>query len=600
MSGAEIAFETMELASKPVQSSIERVLDLPRAIIESLPIGVYVCNLDGLVLGYNRHASDIWGRTPVLGDPSQLYCGSLRTYTPRGEPLGLHLAPMTEVLRTGIPVHDRELMIERPDGSLVHVIVNIEPLRDHDGQFVGAVNCMLDITDRKKAEQATRERDQWYRDLLQALPVAIYTTDEKGRITFYNQAAVEFSGREPIIGTDEWCVSGKLYWPDGTPMPHDQCPMAVALRENLPIRGAEGVAERPDGSRVPFIPYPTPLHDSTGKTVGAVNMLVDITDRKRAELAQQLLVSIIESSDDAILSKNLYGIITSWNAGAERLFGYTAAEAVGKSITMLIPPDRIDEEPGIIARIRRGEHVDHYETTRVRKDGGLVEISLTVSPIKDGTGRIVGASKIARDVTERKRAEKRLELLTQELDHRAKNILAVMQAMVTVTRANSVNEFATVILGRIKSLSLAHSLLSESRWCGADLKRLVADELAPYGKEQDRVEISGPSVMLAPSGAQAIAMALHELATNAVKYGALAVPTGRVSVLWSRGADGRLALRWRETGGPATRPPSYRGVGMGVIERSVRDQLGGQATFHWHGEGLLCEIDAPSETLTGL
>ena len=600
MSGAEIAFETMESASKPVQSSIERVLDLPRAIIESLPIGVYVCNLDGLVLGYNRHASDIWGRTPVLGDPSQLYCGSLRTYTPRGEPLGLHLAPMTEVLRTGIPVHDRELMIERPDGSLVHVIVNIEPLRDHDGQFVGAVNCMLDITDRKKAEQATRERDQWYRDLLQALPVAIYTTDEKGRITFYNQAAVEFSGREPIIGTDEWCVSGKLYWPDGTPMPHDQCPMAVALRENLPIRGAEGVAERPDGSRVPFIPYPTPLHDSTGKTVGAVNMLVDITDRKRAELAQQLLVSIIESSDDAILSKNLDGIITSWNAGAERLFGYTAAEAVGKPITMLIPPDRIDEEPGIIARIRRGEHVDHYETTRVRKDGGLVEISLTVSPIKDGTGRIVGASKIARDVTERKRAEKRLELLTQELDHRAKNILAVMQAMVTVTRANSVNEFATVILGRIKSLSLAHSLLSESRWCGADLKRLVADELAPYGKDQGRVEISGPSVMLAPSGAQAIAMALHELATNAVKYGALAVPTGRVSVLWSRGADGRLALRWRETGGPVTQPPSYRGVGMGVIERSVRDQLGGQATFHWHDEGLLCEIDAPSETLTGL
>ena len=199
--------------------------------------------------------------------------------------------------------------------------------------------------------------------------------------------------------------------------------MALALKQKRPIRGMEAIAERPDGTRIPFIPYPTPLIDAAGELIGGVNMLVDITDRKRAEEVQQRFAAIIEFSDDAILSKNLDGIIASWNPGAERLFGYKAEEIIGKSVTLLIPAERHNEEPEIIGRIRRGERIEHYETVRLRKDGSLIDISLSVSPVKDSQGKVIGASKIARDITERKQAQARQEVLTRELHHRTKNYI---------------------------------------------------------------------------------------------------------------------------------------------------------------------------------
>src|SRR5204862_6834931 len=152
--------------------------------------------------------------------------------------------------------------------------------------------------------------------------------------------------------------------------------------------------------------------------------------RRRGEQTSRLLASIIETSDDAIVSKDTNGIVTSWNNGAERVFGYTADEMIGKPIMTLVPPDRHDEEPEILERIRRGERFDHYETVRQRKDGRLVDISLTISPLKDAAGKVVGASKIARDITERKQAQARNELLTHEIQHRTKNLFAVVQAVV--------------------------------------------------------------------------------------------------------------------------------------------------------------------------
>jgi diguanylate cyclase (GGDEF)-like protein/PAS domain S-box-containing protein len=195
--------------------------------------------------------------------------------------------------------------------------------------------------------------------------------------------------------------------------------MAVALKENRPVRGIEAVAERPDGTRVPFLPFPTPLHDASGTLVGAVNMLVDISERKLSDELAQRLASIVESSDDAIASKDLNGIITSWNKGAERLFGYLAEEVIGKPITNLVPLERRQEEDTIIRRIRRGERIDHYETVRRRKDGSLIDVSLTVSPVKNAEGRISGASKIARDITERKRSEAQIAMFAREAEHRA-------------------------------------------------------------------------------------------------------------------------------------------------------------------------------------
>jgi PAS domain S-box-containing protein len=268
-----------------------------------------------------------------------------------------------------------------------------------------------------------------FREMIDALPAAIYTTDAQGCLTYFNPACVEFSGRIPELGTDHWCVTWKLYHPDGTPLPHDKCPMAVALKERRSVRGAVAIAERPDGSHICFEPYPTPLFDSAGNLIGGINMLVDITERKRAEETLALLAAVVEGSDDAIITKDLDGVITSWNKSAERLFGYTAEEAVGRSVTLLIPPDRLHEEPQILSRLRRGERVDHYETLRVRKDGELLDISLTISPVKNASGRIVGISKIARDITERRRVEKALRESEEALraaDDRKNEFLATL------------------------------------------------------------------------------------------------------------------------------------------------------------------------------
>jgi PAS domain S-box-containing protein len=247
------------------------------------------------------------------------------------------------------------------------------------------------------------EGDDFFRELVNALPAAIYTTDPSGRITYYNEAAAALWGCRPDLGNSDWCGSWRLFWPDGRVMPHEQCPMATAVKKQQAIRGLEAIAERPDGTRVPFLPFPTPIFNASGVFVGAVNMLVDITERKRAEEATQRLASIVDSSDDAIISKDLDGIISSWNNAASRLFGYEAAEVIGKPVTILIPQDRRDEELFILQQIRRGERIDHYETVRRRKDGGLIDVSLTVSPVRNAQGKIIGASKIARDITKRKR-----------------------------------------------------------------------------------------------------------------------------------------------------------------------------------------------------
>src|SRR6202011_5715337 len=274
------------------------------------------------------------------------------------------------------------------------------------------------------------ETERRFRAVLDGLPAVVYTTDAVGRVTYFNQAAVDLAGRRPELGRDEWCVTWRLYRPDGSRLPHDQCPMAVALKENRPVRGVEAILERPDGTRIPFIPYPTPLRDAAGALVGAVNMLVDISERKIAENARAYLAAIVESSDDAIISKDLNGVVRSWNRGAEAIFGYRAEEMIGRPISVLFPPDRLAEEDDILARLRRGERVDHFETVRRRKDGYDIDVSLTISPVRDAAGRVVGVSKIARDITEKKRAEAALRDLNDSLEQR------VAERMREVAEAN--------------------------------------------------------------------------------------------------------------------------------------------------------------------
>ncbi len=453
--------------------------------------------------------------------------------------------------------------------------------------------------------RSTSEFDSY--ELLKALPAAVYTTDAAGRITFYNDAAVALWGYRPELGKSEWCGSWRLYWPDGRPMPHGECPMAIALKEKRPISGAEAVAERPDGTRVPFLAYPTPLWDETGTLVGAVNTLVDITDRKKAEEAAQRLAAIVESSDDAIVSKDLNGIITTWNSGAERLFGYTSEEIIGKSVTMLIPPGRHDEELGILERIRRGERVDHYETIRRRKDGSVVEISLTVSPIKNAEGIVVGASKIARDITERRRAQEKQRLLLREMNHRVKNLLTLAGSLVTLSTrfATTPRDLAEAVSERLVALARAHDLtlpdLTEGRERpdrATTLAALVRTILSPYlTQEHASAIINGPDVTVRGKAVMGIALLLYEMATNAAKYGALSSQNGRVEVSWSVRQD-ELLLIWREHGGPPINgEPEGEGFGSLLARLTATGQLGGNICHDWNQEGLTVKLSAPLEHL---
>jgi PAS domain S-box-containing protein len=301
----------------------------------------------------------------------------------------------------------------RANGEEFPIEAAISQLQTPTGKFYTLI--LRDVTLRVRQEAALRVSEARYRDLIQALPAAVYTCDEQGRVMLYNQGAAALWGQEPKIGKDQWSGPWNIYRPDGSPLPLDQCPMAVTLREGRAIRGEEILIERPDGSRRYVLPHPEPMLNAEGAVVGAVDILLDITERKQAEQAVANLAAIVTSSNDAIIGRNLHGIVTSWNHAAERLFGYTAEEMIGQPVTRLIPVERQEEESHILERIRRRESVEHYETIRRRKDGTRLTISLTVSPVLDAQGKVIGSSKISRDITEQKNIEQALRRSERDL-----------------------------------------------------------------------------------------------------------------------------------------------------------------------------------------
>ena len=246
-------------------------------------------------------------------------------------------------------------------------------------------------------------------------PVAIYTCNQAGLITAYNRAATELWGREPVIGIDAWCGAWRAYHLDGKVLGKDQHPLFIAMTRKHAPHQSELVVERPDGSRKRVLVYPMRIDHGDGIAGGAA-YLVDVTYQDEQDGRQAFLSSIVESSDDAIISKDLNGIITSWNKGAQQIFGFTEEEVIGKPITILIPKERMDEETHILGRIRTGQRVDHFQTVRLSKWGDEINISLSVSPVRDNTGQIIGASKIARDITTQVKAEKAIRLYASNLE----------------------------------------------------------------------------------------------------------------------------------------------------------------------------------------
>ena len=316
--------------------------------------------------------------------------------------------------------------------------------------------------------------------------------------------------------------------------------------------------------------------------------------RARRDEIAYYLASIIDSSDDAILTTDLDGIVTSWNRGAERLYGYTAEETIGKPISMLIPPNRHDEEPAMLARIKRGERVEHYDTVRQRKHGSLIDVSLTISPVKNAQGKIIGASKVSHDIAERKRAQDRQQFLIRELEHRAKNLFGVIQFIVnrTLSEERTFARAKEVLNGRLNALAQAHSLLAEAAFEGAPLAEIIQRQFAGLSK---RFSLSGCDIVLNTPATQQFSLAVHELATNAIKYGALSVPRGRVSIecdVTPANGERTFTFLWKETGGPTVSAPKRKGFG-GTILLDGAKQLGAHVALNYEPKGLRYELRLP-------
>ncbi|MGO4670212.1 PAS domain S-box protein [Bosea sp. 2RAB26] len=318
-------------------------------------------------------------------------------------------------------------------------------------------------------------------------------------------------------------------------------------------------------------------------------------ERHSNDASTRRLTALVESSEDAIIAKDLDGLITDWNPGAERLFGYRPEEVLGQSVLLLIPEDRRDEEPEILARIRAGERIEHFETIRRRKDGTPVAISLTISPIKDARGEIVGASKIARDISDQQRAQEQQQMLLREMNHRVKNVFALTSGIVNLSArsASSPAELAATVSERLATLSRAHALTMSAMAAGGEpaattLHALIAAILAPYDVgERPRSEVSGADIPVPSALVTSLSLLLHEFATNAAKYGSLSTADGKVEITCSDRSS-EFVLVWRERGGPSPTITRSDGFGSRLI-KATASQLG-RVSRDWDPLGVVIEL----------
>lgn len=607
------------------------------------------------------------------------------------------------------------------------VDVSLYPLLDDEDRVFEVVLVCDDVTESIEAQQALRENEERFRLATIAGEIGVWDWDlSTARVTWSRTM-------ESVVG-----ATAKVF--DGTPQSFlrrvhqaDRRMVMHTIRRALANTEAVGLEFRmrsDDGSERWMYANAQMVREESGEAVRLLGAMVDISERRRAEETRALLAAIVESSQDAIVSKTLNGVITSWNQGAERLFGYTAAEAIGQSIYLVIPHDRYDEETNILSKIRAGERVEHYETVRRTKSGRLIDVSLAVSPLLDEKGRVIGASKVARDVTERKRSEaalrdaqnrlrvaveagsvgtwmydlrsgrmvtdawlsqmleiepsaaaagitierflesvapddrdrvddairrtietgapyqieyrlasgrrgtrwvmakgriesgesgsisyfagalseiterkrheEQMRLVMAELNHRVKNTLASVQAIASQTMryTSSSSEFEQAFTERLRSLAQAHSLLTRTNWEGVDLRDIAESELKPRLGTPDQARIDGPSIILRPKEALSLHLVMHEMCTNAAKYGALSSNRGLVKVAWrvevNEDDQPRLHLVWSESDGPEVHPPSRRGFGSRIIERTVRYELNGDCELRFDSSGVSLTIDAPA------
>ncbi len=449
--------------------------------------------------------------------------------------------------------------------------------------------------------------------ILDMLPIATFICDAKGTILQYNRRAAEIWGRIPEPGTthQNFTADTNFFNLDGTPAPTSI--IAEVLASGTPVRDAERIVERGDGTRVVVSINIDPLRNARGELVGAVNCFLDITERKRTDAAletsrlhaleqEQRLAATYEHAAIGISEIAPDGTFLRVNEAITAITGYSREHLLASKLFTHTHPDDVDPDREAFRKQIAGE-LEFYSVEKrfVRKDGRLIWLSVRSSPIRSADGQLLYLVRVVQDITERKAAEQRQKLLMDELNHRVKNTLATVQSLASQTARGALTPaaFRESFEGRLIALSKAHDQLTMHHWESAELRELVSANIAPYVVDRtDRVVLRGEDIVLRPRAVLTLAMAFHELTTNAAKYGALSVPGGRIEIQWHsfhREDDGRPLLRivWAEQGGPPVTGQRERGFGSKLIEGSIAAELGGRASLAFEPKGLRCEIDIP-------
>jgi PAS domain S-box-containing protein len=565
-----------------------------RNMADHAPVMMWVTDPTGVCTYLNRRWYEFTGQTPQEAEGFGWLDATHPDDKARAEQAFLTANEKHEPFRV-------EYRLRQSDGRCRWVLDAASPRFGNSGEYLGYVGSVIDIDERREAEDRLRLSEQRFRAAVEAVQGVLWTNDAAGRMLGEQPGWGRLTGQSQTE-YEGYGWTGAVH-PDDAQPTLDAWNAAVAERRTFVF---EHRVRRADGQWGRYAIRAVPTIDAAGEIVEWVGVHTDISAQRNAEAAlrdeRDRAHGYLNVAEVMLLVLDDHGCVQTINRRGAEILGYDDPEAlIGRDwFDLAIPPAQRAETRSVFGKLMAGEveAVGAYENPIIRPDSTQRLIAWRNAVLRDVDGRITGTLSSGDDITEQRLARDREQLLAQEIDHRAKNLLAVVQSVVQLTRADDIRAFKTAVTGRIQSLARTHGLLAASRWEGADLKQLVADELAPYDRaDTKRVSIVGPALQLTPAAAQALALVIHELATNSAKYGALSVDTGGLRIGWNRpepGPPSILAFTWIEEGGPPVTRPERRGFGSVVLHTSVERQLGGAVTLDWRTEGLRCSIEVPA------
>jgi PAS domain S-box-containing protein len=581
------AAKTAELALREREAQLS-------AFISQTTAGFAQVDLEGNFTLVNDRFCEIagWSRDELMGMTMQ------RITHP--DDLVRNVPLFDKAVRDGTSyTHEKRYL--RRDGRVVWVNNSVAVIRRPTGEPFGVLSVTLDVTQRREDEEALRRSEETLRLATETAGMATWEVDLE------TLEGVWSPNRFDLLGLPRSPDSRGRFqdWIDRV-HPEDRALAETAARRcferGVPYTIEYRILRADDGAERWLQSHGSRIDYADSRLSRFVGVSFDVTDRKRAEEelreSEARFRAIFEQANDFLVTTTLDNEITSVNPAVIEAIGYPADEIIGRSINDFMDPDQF--ALSMDAFNRKLEHGGSTRlTVKVRaRDGRELIWEVNSQLSLDEQGRPVALHAIARDMTEAKRAEAHLRLLVDELNHRVKNTLAIVQGIAQQSFKDDVppRQARAAFEGRLAALSEAHNLLTREHWSVVSMRQIIDDALRPHGGESGRFTLDGPDLTILPKTAISLALAIHELATNAVKHGALSRPEGQVTIIWRRvreGGPARLILTWQEQGGPPVTIPTRRGFGTRMIERGLAAELGGTVTIDFRPEGLVCTVDAP-------